>query len=240
MTATVPELEHIIYPLEDAVLLSRIAAFVEAHREHAGLVGPDGDRVDLSDEIYGVLVEVLDVLRPGRAVTVAPQATRLATVEAASLLGISRPTLVKLLESGVIPYEQPGRHRRVRLVDVLAYRDRRGDERRTALDALPRDAVTTAWTRPLPATTGKPSARHVGTPLQSEPTRRAARCLRARPRRTDRHAVAARRSRAVHTPVVPSDPQRSHPGRHQSPPRTRPRTCPSSLPTERLRSHRWS
>ena len=141
MTATVPELEHTIFPPQDAVLLSRVAAFVEAHREHAGLVGPDGDRVDLPDEIYGVLVEVVDALRAGRAITVAPQATRLTTVEAATLLGISRPTLVKLLEAGVIPYEQPGRHRRVRLVDVLAYRDHRRDERRTVLDALTRDAV---------------------------------------------------------------------------------------------------
>ena len=41
----------------------------------------------------------------------------------------------------MIPYELPGRHRRVRLVDVLAYRDHRRDERRTVLDALTRDAV---------------------------------------------------------------------------------------------------
>ena len=49
---------------------------------------------------------------------------------------MSRPTLVKLLEAGEIPYEQPGRHRRVRLVDVLAYRERASRERRAALDRM--------------------------------------------------------------------------------------------------------
>jgi hypothetical protein len=44
--------------------------------------------------------------------------------------------LVKLLEAGEIPFEQPGRHRRVRLVDVLAYRERTSRERRAALDRM--------------------------------------------------------------------------------------------------------
>lgn len=49
---------------------------------------------------------------------------------------MSRLTLVKLLEAGDIPFEQPGRHRRVRLADVLAYRERGSLERRAALDRM--------------------------------------------------------------------------------------------------------
>jgi excisionase family DNA binding protein len=67
---------------------------------------------------------------------VAPLAQRLTTQEAADLLGVSRPTLIKLLADGRIPFEQPGRHRRIRLDDLLAYRDRRRNERSNSLDEL--------------------------------------------------------------------------------------------------------
>lgn len=69
-----------------------------------------------------------------------PHTQRLTTQEAADFLGVSRPTLVKLLEEGKIPYEQPGRHRRVLFTNVLAYRDRLREERRVALDQMTRDA----------------------------------------------------------------------------------------------------
>ena len=71
-----------------------------------------------------------------RAVTVVPQDTTLATQQAAGLLGVSRPTFVKLLEDGLIPFTQPGRHRRVQLSEVLAYRERVRQERGRGLDTL--------------------------------------------------------------------------------------------------------
>lgn len=61
---------------------------------------------------------------------------RLTTQETAELLGVSRPTVVKLLESGEIAFEQPGRHRRVRLADVLVYQKRVSRDRRDALDRM--------------------------------------------------------------------------------------------------------
>jgi excisionase family DNA binding protein len=51
-------------------------------------------------------------MREGKAITLVPRTQRLTTQEAADFLGISRPTLVKLLEDGKIPFDQPGRHRR--------------------------------------------------------------------------------------------------------------------------------
>ena len=116
-------------------------------REQASLVGPDGLLVDLPSEVYQVLIDVVEALHAGRAITVAPQLTRLTTMEAANLLGISRPTLVKLLEAGAIAFEQPGRHRRVRLADVLAYRDRRRQDRRQILGELPRTRAVAPWAR---------------------------------------------------------------------------------------------
>lgn len=48
----------------------------------------------------------------------------LTTQEAADLLGVSRPTLIRLLDDGRIPYVRPNRHRRMRLADVVAHRAR--------------------------------------------------------------------------------------------------------------------
>ncbi len=94
------------------------------------------DSLVVRPETLQVLRSVVEALASGQAVTIAPLHQRLTTQEAADLLGVSRPTLVKLLETGEIPFEQPGRHRRVRLVDVLACRERASLERRAALDRM--------------------------------------------------------------------------------------------------------
>jgi excisionase family DNA binding protein len=106
----------------------------------ARLVAPDGATVDLPPALFAVLVEVARAMLAGRAVTVSPVSARLRTQEAADLLGVSRPTLVKLLEQGEIPFEQPGRHRRVHLDDLLRYQARHQAERRAALRELTRTA----------------------------------------------------------------------------------------------------
>lgn len=81
---------------------------------------------------------MVGALSQGLAITVAPQHTVLTTSQAAELLGISRPTLVRLLESGEIPFEKPGRHRRIRLRDVLAYQERARRARAAGLDEMVR------------------------------------------------------------------------------------------------------
>ncbi|NUT17938.1 MAG: helix-turn-helix domain-containing protein [Hamadaea sp.] len=102
----------------------------------AELVGPDGARLRLPTPVYEVLREVVQAMARGQAVTIAPHNQRLTTQEAADLLGVSRPTLVKMLDEGLIPFEQPGRHRRVRLRDVLAFQENRRSAREAALDEL--------------------------------------------------------------------------------------------------------
>ncbi|MCY3892005.1 MAG: helix-turn-helix domain-containing protein [Acidimicrobiaceae bacterium] len=105
-------------------------------KRSATLVGPEGERVVLPAEVFDVLRDVVDVMSQGQAVVVAPVHQRLTTQEAADLLGMSRPTFVKLLDAGQIPYDRPRRHRRVRLDDLLAYTERRSAESRAALDRM--------------------------------------------------------------------------------------------------------
>jgi excisionase family DNA binding protein len=51
-----------------------------------------------------------------------------------------RPTLVRLLESGEIPFDKPGRHRRVRLADLLAHQQRASRGRAVLLDQMVADS----------------------------------------------------------------------------------------------------
>lgn len=131
-------------PIERTVLPptaeNRLAALLAAleTRQRPALVAVDGTRIELPDDLYTVLRDVVAALNRGLAITVAPHHTVLSTGEAAALLRISRPTLVRLVESGEIPFEQPGRHRRIRLDDVLAHQERSRRARAAGLDEMVR------------------------------------------------------------------------------------------------------
>jgi len=75
--------------------------------------------------VYQALVQVVEALAAGKAVTVSPQEPQLTTQQAADLLGVSRPTVVRMIESGELAAERNGNRRRLLLSDVLAYRERR-------------------------------------------------------------------------------------------------------------------
>ena len=64
----------------------------------------------------------------------------LTTQEAADLLNVSRPYLVKLLEKGAIPFEKVGSHRRIKAEDLFRYRSQIQQEKKAALDELARQA----------------------------------------------------------------------------------------------------
>lgn len=129
--------ERTVLPAEPARRMIDLLAALQTHGRPA-FVAADGTRIELPDELYEVLNDVVGALSRGMAITVAPQHTVLTTSQAADLLGISRPTVVRLLEAGEIPFDKPGRHRRLRLRDVLAYQDRARRGRAAGLDEMVR------------------------------------------------------------------------------------------------------
>lgn len=134
--------ERTLLPPEESSDLDAFVRRLSRLREpaRARLIGPDDSVLDIPDELYDVLRDVVRALSQGLAISIAPHNTMLTTQEAADLLNISRPTLVRLLTDGEIPYTMRGRHRRVMLRDVLDYRERTRRERRQTLDQLAADA----------------------------------------------------------------------------------------------------
>lgn len=130
----------VAFPPRDLNALLDLGRFLEQHTEPGLLLGPDGEQVPLPEEVYNLLTDVVEAMREGKVITLVPHTQRLTSQEAADFLGVSRPTLVKILEEGKIPFEQPGRHRRVLFSDVLAYRDRLREERRAALTEMTQEA----------------------------------------------------------------------------------------------------
>jgi len=112
----------------------------EIFREHlaARLVGPNGETVDIPASAFHALKLVVQGMARGQTMTLVPHGKELTTQEAADLLHVSRPHLVKLLEEGTMPHYKVGTHRRVRIDDALDYRERRAATRREKLDELTR------------------------------------------------------------------------------------------------------
>lgn len=138
-----------ILPLE-----KEVEAAVQGQRELASLLSTkfETQRIDIFDKedkphtlvlptsALRLLVDILGELVIGNAVKVVPVHAELTSQEAADLLNVSRPHLVKMLEEGAIPFTKTGRHRRIRFSDLMAFKQRRDEESQEAMEALANQA----------------------------------------------------------------------------------------------------
>jgi excisionase family DNA binding protein len=97
-------------------------------------------RVDLPAFAARLLIETLTALAEGHAVTVVPVPAELTTQQAADMLNVSRPYLIKLLDERKLPYRRVGNRRKVLLEDLLRYKRRDDRLRQDVLDELSREA----------------------------------------------------------------------------------------------------
>ncbi|WP_342089223.1 helix-turn-helix domain-containing protein [Dyadobacter sp. OTU695] len=96
--------------------------------------------IELPAGAVSLLKDILEAMAAGRGVVIIPENAELTTVEAAEVLNVSRPFLIKLLNEGAIPHRKVGKHRRVRMEDVMAYKRKIDQEREAILDQLVLDA----------------------------------------------------------------------------------------------------
>lgn len=109
----------------------RIQIFDEMNQAHP---------IELPTSALRLLVDILAELAEGNAVKVVPIHAELTSQEAADLLNVSRPHLVKLLEGGVLPFHKSGKHRRVRFADLMHFKAKRDRSSELAMEELAKQA----------------------------------------------------------------------------------------------------
>jgi len=149
VTAAVRELELPDETATDqaAQAVAELSAFLRAHPTPTTRVQLCADDADGETQViipavaFRFFVDVLAELANGNAVTVAPVHAELTTQQAADILNVSRPYLVKLLDDGRIPYRRVGNRRKVMLVDLLDHKRRDDRRRQEILDELTQEAA---------------------------------------------------------------------------------------------------
>lgn len=100
-------------------------------------IGKDS-AVDIPAELTALLDQVLEAVADGASVTLQTHPDELTTTVAAAELGVSRPTLMRMIREGKIPAHKVGSHHRLKLRDVLEFRRARLQRQQAAFDELRR------------------------------------------------------------------------------------------------------
>lgn len=132
------------YDIHVSTLTAHDREMTRAALEKAGpnprLSAADGTPVEVPALVKEALSEVLAAAADGELPVVLRASEDLTTAQAAAVLGVSRPTVVRLIDAGKLPARTVGTHRRLALGDVLAYRDASASRRHDALDRMTRQA----------------------------------------------------------------------------------------------------
>src|SRR5712691_6832012 len=122
----------------------RLSKILGSKRKRSSLpicIQPDdeaAETISIPMSAFRMLNGILTEMAKGNAVTLIPVHAELTTQQAADVLNVSRPFLVKLLEKKQIPFHKAGTHRRVLYKDVMAYKRHIDPKRLTPLEELSR------------------------------------------------------------------------------------------------------
>ena len=107
--------------------------------KRAAILSDGDEHVTLEPAVARLLIELLGHLGAGKVVKVVPMGSLLTTQQAADLLNVSRPYLIKLIDQGVLSASKVGRHRRLKAEDVFAYAEKQAKVRAEALSEMARE-----------------------------------------------------------------------------------------------------
>ncbi len=150
MATLIPEHFETVAPSEADALLaresSRLLATHKLGRRASVRIrildddGDDAETLSVPASAVRLFLHLLTEMSHGNAVTLIPTHSELTTQQAADLLNVSRPYVVKLLEEGKIPSRAVGKYRRVRFDDLMAYKRKDDEARAKVLDQLTAEA----------------------------------------------------------------------------------------------------
>jgi excisionase family DNA binding protein len=121
---------------EDFLEVERLLGEVFGNQQRPALVNAAGERLELPQPVFDMLVHVLRSIRERRAIVMMPEDESFTSQAAADYLGMSRPFLISLLDKGEIPFHYVGSHRRIVFKDLLDYERKRDAARRAAMSNL--------------------------------------------------------------------------------------------------------
>ncbi len=104
------------------------------------MIQESGEFVTIPKKALDLLMNILGNMAEGKSVSIIPSESEVSTQQAADVLNVSRPHVVKLLEEGTIPFKKVGSHRRILLKDLLAYDKSLREQRRKNLEFLTQQA----------------------------------------------------------------------------------------------------
>lgn len=100
----------------------------------------NGEFITIPKKAVSLLTTILQNMAEGKSVSVVASVTEVSTQQAADMLHVSRPHVVKLLEAGKIPFKKVGSHRRILVNDIVAYQTLQEEEREKQLEFLAKQA----------------------------------------------------------------------------------------------------
>ena len=134
-----PSAQEAAIARESGMLLSRYAQS-KAPLKLRVTNGEQAEPIELPAGAVALLIDILEAMAAGQGITIIPENAELTTVQAAEVLNVSRPFLIKLLDEKKIPHRKVGKHRRIRMEDMMAYKAAMDAERERALDQLAAEA----------------------------------------------------------------------------------------------------
>ena len=134
-------METFLAPADNADVLNVAAILNRGAIPEAPKLVVDGLAIELSQELAAALKYVANQLSAGHAVSITAHESKLTTQDAADFIGVSRPTLIKLIDEHKIKIDLVGRHRRIAFGDLLILQDAIRAQQRDALLRMRKAAV---------------------------------------------------------------------------------------------------